>query len=290
MNLPQGESRLSLIKKGYGGGIAKRGRLVVGVDRLIEDPRNERKTFRNMEGLIASIKAVGLIEPITVTPAPHAADTYQIVTGHRRFRAAKSAGLAQVEVIVRDPDDALTRRQKSIVSNVQREDVGPVELAEALQALLDEDERTASQDDLARLIGKDKAWVSGMLRILSLPPQLQRKVGTSQLAISYDTMIRIARLDDTEQQERLIAALLDGATSRQIRQEIDKLKGREEAEQDHDTALPDPNMAAARAKPKRVFHTKQQVTVIVQSETQRLGDDRVVAALAEALRSARRGS
>src|ERR1044071_4677162 len=117
MNLPQGESRLSLIKKGLGAtaaGIEKRGRLVVGIDRLVEDPRNERKTFRKMEGLVASIKAVGLIEPITVTPLS-GGDKYQIVTGHRRFRAAKAAKLPQVEVIVRDPTDELARRQRSII-------------------------------------------------------------------------------------------------------------------------------------------------------------------------------
>src|SRR5690348_15106054 len=174
MNLPQGESRLSLIKKGYGGGIAKRGRLVVGVDRLVEDPRNERKTFRNMDGLVASIKAVGLIEPITVTP--EADDTYRIITGHRRYRAAKAAGLDQVEVLIRDPEDERSRRQKSVISNVQREDVGPIEMAEALQAMIDEDDRIKSQDDLAAVIGKDKAWVSGMLRILSLPTELQQRV------------------------------------------------------------------------------------------------------------------
>ena len=69
----------------------------------------------------------------------------------------------------------MTRRVKSIISNVQREDVGPVEMAEALQSLLDEDEKIKTQEDLARLIGKDKTWVSGMLRILTLPVELQTK-------------------------------------------------------------------------------------------------------------------
>src|SRR2546423_14059676 len=160
MQLPEGKSRLDLVREGLTeNGIRKRGRLLVSLSKLKEDPRNERKTFRNMDGLIASIKAVGLIEPITVTPIA-SGDKYQIVTGHRRYRAAKAAGLTQVEVIVRDPDNELTRRQKSIISNVQREDVGPVELAEALQSLIDEDERINSQDDLAELIGKDKTWVS----------------------------------------------------------------------------------------------------------------------------------
>lgn len=67
--LPDGKTRLDLVREGLAGnGVPKRGRLIVSLDKLKEDPHNERKTFRNMEGLIASVKAVGLIEPITVTP------------------------------------------------------------------------------------------------------------------------------------------------------------------------------------------------------------------------------
>src|SRR5947207_11815674 len=109
--LPEGKTRLDLVREGLAqdAGVKKRGRLIVSVSKLTEDPRNERKTFRNMEGLVASIKAVGLIEPITVTPLDN--DRYQIITGHRRFRAAKEARLEQVEVLIRDPEDELSRRQ-----------------------------------------------------------------------------------------------------------------------------------------------------------------------------------
>jgi len=181
--LPEGKTRLDLVREGLAqdANVKKRGRLIVNIQKLKEDPKNERKTFRNMEGLVASIKAVGLIEPITVTPEPD--DSYRIITGHRRYRAAKAAGVQQVEVLIREPEDELTRRQKSVISNVQREDVGPVELAEALQSLIDEHPSIESQVDLAKLIGKDKSWVSQMLRILDLPVHLRQKVETSQLSI-----------------------------------------------------------------------------------------------------------
>lgn len=135
--LPEGKTRLDLVKGGLGtSGLKKQGRMVVSIDRLMEDSLNERKVFRNLDGLIASIQAVGLIEPITVTADGVSVDggaggeKFRIITGHRRFRAAKAAGLSQVEVLIREPDDEITRRLKSIVSNVQREDVGPVEMAE----------------------------------------------------------------------------------------------------------------------------------------------------------------
>jgi len=271
--LPEGKTRLDMVREGLAqdAGLKKRGRLVVGIFKVKEDAKNERKTFRNMEGLIASIKEVGLIEPITVTA--EADETYRIITGHRRYRAAKAAGLEQVEVLIREPEDELVRRQKSVVSNVQREDVGPVELAEALQSLMDEHPKVKSQVDLARLIGKDKAWVSGMLRILSIPPKLQKKVGTSQLSVSYDSMIRIARLDQPKEQERLIEAILTGASVRDIREHIGAVKGKG-------------NGAPATPKPKRVYRTAHQAIVIVQATGKELANRQCIDALREALEQA----
>lgn len=279
MKLPEGKTRLDLVREGLTGGLKKTGRLVVSLDRLIEDPRNERRVYRNMDGLIASVKAVGLVEPLTVTAeAGESADTYRIVTGHRRYRAAKAAGLSMVEVLIREPEEELKRRQKSIISNVQREDVGPVELAEALQGILDEDPAMKSQDALAALIGKDKAWVSGMLRVLSLPADLRAKVGSTQQSIGYDAIIRIARLDDPRLQREMIEALLGGATQREIRTLIES----------HHSAKPssNPSSKSDAPKPKRAFKTEHQAIVVVQSTTSRLTPDRVVLALRAALKIA----
>ena len=232
MQLPEGKSRLDLVKEGVlsQSTLPKRGRFVVSIHKLLEDPKNERRTFRNMDGLIASVKAHGIIEPITVTAE---GESYRILTGHRRFRAAKAVGLAEIEVIAREPDDALTRRRKSIVSNVQREDIGAVELAEALQTLLDEDPNIKTQRQLAAAIGKGEDWVSAMLRILSLPAKLQEKLGTSQVSVSYDNVILIARTEDVEFQKELVDAVLKGESVREIRGRIAERKapvasGREE--------------------------------------------------------------
>lgn len=275
MKLPEGKSRLDLVREGVDTGVGKRGRLVVNIAKVVEDAKNERKTFRNMDGLIASIKAVGVIEPITVTPEE--GGVYRIITGHRRYRAAKDAGLDQIEVLIRDPEDERARRIKSVVSNVQREDIGPVEMAEALQSLLDENDDIKTQDDLARVIGKDKTWVSGMLRILTLPPKLLRRVGLTQLTVPYDAMIRIARLTNEEHQKQLIDALFKGATQAEIRKQIDELKGKRQT-------------LSTTPKPKQVYNTPHEVSVIVQSKTETLAQDRVVAALEHALEQARNES
>ena len=286
--LPEGRTRLDLIREGaVEGAFKKRGRLIVSIDRLIEDPLNERRTFRAMDSLVASIQSVGLVEPITVTPAGEGegAERYQIVTGHRRYRAAKAAGLIQVEVLIRDPDDEKTRRLKSIVSNVQREDVGPVEMAEALQSLLD-DQQFKSQRDLATAIGKTESWVSRILRILSLPARLKGKLASTQVSIGYDAIASIARLEAEVDQVELIDVVLAGGTQDEVRAAIRTKKGlpnRPKVSESGDAPL-------SITKPKRVYHTKYKVVVIAQAETADLTTDQVIGALQEALGKATTGS
>jgi ParB/RepB/Spo0J family partition protein len=270
MKLPIGKSRLDLVKEGLGMGVEKRGRLIVSVARILEDPRNERKTFRNMEGFIASIKAVGLVEPITVTPE---GESYRILTGHRRYRAAVAAGLDRIEVLIRDPEEESVRRRKSVVSNVQREDLGPVELAEALQALMEEDDEIKTQDDLARAIGKTKTWVSRILRILDLPADLQQKVALAQQLVPYDAVATIARLEDRQEQTVLIDALIEGTTQREIRERVNGLRGS--------------GRSSGNAKPKHVYETSHKAMVIIQSMNSTLEPERRVRALEEALSKAR---
>lgn len=227
--LPFTKSRLQQIKEGGvpPARIARKGSFTVSIHKIIEDPDNERKTFRQMDELTESIAKNGIIETPTVTAE---GDVYKIVTGHRRVRAAKTLGLEEIEVIIREPDDAVTRRLKSIISNVQRENIGPVELAEGLMTLLENG--VSSQRELASLIGKTEDWVSAILSILRLPAELQEKLGASQTAVSYDSAIKIARCQDLALQKELVEAVLAGETSRGIRQLIIRSKsaGAEERE------------------------------------------------------------
>ena len=132
-------------------------------------------------------------------------------------------------------------------------------------------------DDLAKTIGKDKTWVSGMLRILSLPVGLQEKVGSTQLSVSYDAMIRIARLENGSHQAELVERLIGGASQREIRDRIDQMKGKSKA----------PEIPGTTPKPKRVYRTSHHATVIVQGTHSRLGNDDAIGALTEALDIAR---
>ena len=262
-----------MVRDGVGLGTAgkRHGRFIVSIERIREDAHNERKTFRAMDGLIASIKANGIIEPLTVTQDPDG--NYRIITGHRRYRAARAAGLNEIEVIIRDPDQETLRRRKSVISNVQREDIGPVEMAEALQALLDEDESIANQQQLADAIGKNKRWISDMLGILRIQPDLQEKVRASGLSIAYDSMTKIARVSSPSLQQRLVEDVLHGATNRDIRVKINAAKG-------------ESSRTSRDYKPKRVFYTGHHASVIVQSRRKELTAQQARDALEEALAQA----
>ena len=111
-----------------------------------------------------------------------------------------------------------------------------------------------------------------MLRILDLPVFLRRKLESTQVSLPYDAVAKIARLPDPRLQKRLVEVLLNGATQREIRDQIQTLTGRPRSSQ---------------GKPKRVFSTTHQATVIVQSKTDDLSPTRACAALEEALDKAR---
>ena len=274
-------SRTALVRKLHEEGnhseIRPTGRKVVSITKLIEDPKNERKTFRNLDGLVDSIKAHGLIEPITVFELEP--DVYQIITGHRRYRASKLAGLKQVEIIIRAKEEATNIRQKSIISNIQREDVNPIELAEGIRLVLDEENDIKTQGDLGKRLGKSKSWISSMLRILSLSEEAKEKVSTSKLSVSYDAIADIARLEDKKLQDELVDNILTGVPVKAIREKIHASKGGKQKKK-----------TANATKPKQAYHTKQKATVIVQSETGSLSKKRVVEALSEALEIAKKAT
>ena len=281
---PQPQSRMALIREQAAKGelgktvIPLTGRKVLSIDKLVEDPENERKTFDDMDDLVASVKAHGIVEALTVTDLGDG--HYQIMTGHRRFRAAKIAGLEQIEVLIREPEEKWQRRKKSLISNVQRADIRPLELATSLALLLENDTTIKTKRDLAAQVGKSEVWVSKILRILDLPEALREKLSTSKVFISADAASEAARQDDAKLQEALIEGLVSGATVREIREQINVHKGKAPAKPKSEEPAPAP-------KPKWVFHTEHGADIIVQSKKLRLSLDERIAALQEALKQAK---
>lgn len=243
------------------------------MDRLVPDPENERKTFSNMSGLMASIEHVGIVEPPVVKPLPDG--RYQLLTGHRRWAAAQHLGYDSLDVVLRDPDDddRSERRLKSLISNLQREAVPPLELAETLQSLLDDPNGINSRQQLARSLGKSPSWVSDLLGLLRFTPDLQEKIRSTKTPPSMDALSKIARVDDYQTQAALLDRALEGIPSTAIRREI---------QQSVSPQAPGPSTSARKSK--QHFRTQVDAAVIIQSQDETaLTPERQRAALRDAL-------
>ena len=134
------------------------------------EPRRDqpRKTFEreSLEQLAESIQKYGVLQPIIVRPNQIIDDTYEIIAGERRWRAAKLAGLDEIPAVILDGDD-LKIAQVSIIENIQREDLNAVEEALAYQALIDRFGLT--QDQVSKQVGKSRSAIANLLRLLDLP-------------------------------------------------------------------------------------------------------------------------
>jgi len=130
--------------------------------------------------LADSIKVQGVIQPIVVRELK--GRTYEIIAGERRWRASKLAGLSEIPAVVRKADDR-TMIAMALIENIQREDLNPLEEAQALQRLIDEFDLTHAQ--AAETVGRSRAAVSNLLRLLELPPAIRTLVETRQLEMGH---------------------------------------------------------------------------------------------------------
>ncbi|MBI4683250.1 MAG: ParB/RepB/Spo0J family partition protein [Nitrospirae bacterium] len=141
-----------------------------------------RRIFKDsaLNDLVASIKENGVIQPIIVRTSSD--NTYELIAGERRLRAAGIAGLKVIPAIVKEaaPVEAL---ELALIENIQREDLNPLETAEAFQRLINEFSLT--HDDLSKKVGKDRATVSNYLRILKLPADIKKLIAEGSISIGH---------------------------------------------------------------------------------------------------------
>lgn len=167
------ESEVAPLKPG--GGVVQ-----VSLSRVQPGAHQPRKRFEedSLRGLAESIRAGGVIQPLLLRELP--GDRYEIIAGERRWRASKMADLETIPAIVMGVDDR-EAVEMSVIENLQREDLNPIEEAEAYAQLIDEFD--LSQDEVATRVGKDRSTISNQLRILRLPKSIQADV--TEGALSY---------------------------------------------------------------------------------------------------------
>jgi ParB family chromosome partitioning protein len=160
------------------------GALEVDVDRLAPNAFQPRGQIEDagLEELTRSIQSNGLIQPIIVRKI---GDRFQIIAGERRWRAARKAGLVRVPVIVRDvvPGEEQSLLEMALIENIQRENLNPIDEAQAYRRLSDEFRLT--QEDIAARVGKDRASIANVLRLLKLPDEVKAEVASGTLSMGH---------------------------------------------------------------------------------------------------------
>jgi ParB family chromosome partitioning protein len=187
------------------------GLLEVPVGAIKPNPRQPRSTFDDepLEALATSIREVGILQPIVVRRADGG---FEVIAGERRLRAAKLVGLATIPAVVRESDDADALRE-ALIENIHREDLNPVELAEAFRELLDD--LGLKQETLADRLGVSRSHIANTIRLLALPPEVQSLLAERKIQAGHGRAL--LSLGDADAQKNLaLRAAAEELTVREI--------------------------------------------------------------------------
>lgn len=182
----------------------------IDISSIFANPNQPRKVFDQaaLQELADSIAKHGVIMPIIVNKS---GDRYMIIAGERRFRASKLAGLATVPVIIKNYNERQIK-EISLIENLQREDLNPIEAATAMRSLMDDYGLT--QEDLADRIGKSRPAIANTLRLLSLSPEVIKLVANGNLSAGHArALISVPQIDQIKLAEN---AVKDGASVRDV--------------------------------------------------------------------------
>jgi ParB family chromosome partitioning protein len=185
------------------------------IDSIVPNPRQPRAVFDEdaLAELVFSIREIGLLQPVVVRPA---AGGYELVAGERRLRASREAGLTAIPAIIRQTDDEAMLRD-ALLENLHRANLNPLEEAAAYQQLLSD--FGCTQDELARRIGRSRPQVTNTLRLLRLPPDVQRRVAAGVLSAGHARAL--LSLDDSEAMEVLATRIVaEGLSVRSVEELI----------------------------------------------------------------------
>jgi ParB family chromosome partitioning protein len=184
----------------------------IDIEKISANPNQPRKDFKvgSLKELADSIKQNGLLQPLVVR-----ADngSYRIVAGERRFRAAKMIGMERVPAIILENISSRDQLQLALIENLQREDLNVIELANGYSTLLEEYDLT--QDELAKILSKDRSTITNTLRLLNLPSQVQMLIREGKVTAGHARAI-LALEDESKQIEAASRIVNDNLSVRTL--------------------------------------------------------------------------
>jgi ParB family chromosome partitioning protein len=211
------------------------GLLEIPVGAIGPNPRQPRTTFEDesLEALAVSIREVGVLQPIVVRRG----DTgFELIAGERRLRAAKAAGLATIPAVVRESDDTESLRE-ALIENIHREDLNPIELAEAFRELLEELE--LKQETLAERLGVSRSNVANTIRLLGLPTEVQQLLAQRKIQAGHGRAL-LALGDGDAQRSLALRAAAEQLSVREVEELVRRFVDRPAPEAKASVAPPRP--------------------------------------------------
>ena len=219
-----------------------RGQRRLPTGALRPNARNPRRVFSDTEldELVASLRERGIIQPIVARSMRGANDSYEIIAGERRWRAAQRAGLHEVPVVIIEATDA-EELQIAIIENVQRADLNPLEEADGYRALMDEFHN--NQEDIARIIGKSRSHVANTLRLLKLPETVKAHIHSGKLSAGHARML-IGQPNAEQLAEEIVSRGLNVRQVEALARETGQKHGKGNGRQSHARAKKNADVVA----------------------------------------------
>jgi len=225
------------------------------IESLKPHSNQPRKSFDNekLEELAASIREKGVIQPLVVR---REGETYQIIAGERRWRASQKAGLREVPVVIQDVSEDWAL-EMALIENIQREDLNPIEEAQAYKNLMDGFDLT--QDEVARRVGKERPTVANSLRLLRLPEPVQQDVIAGRFSMGHArAMLALESEAEILQLRKQVSG--NNVSVRELEALIRKLKSGEAMVKKKKPARPvDPELQHLAAEMKKVLGTNVKI-------------------------------
>ncbi len=174
------------------------GLMQVAIDQIAPNPYQPRKTFNeaSIEELARSVREHGIVQPLVVT---RSGDKFKLIAGERRFRAAQKAGLTTVPVVVKEMMGAGDALEIALIENIQREDLNPIEEAQAYHQL--HEEFGLTQEEISKRVGKERSTVANFLRLLKLPDGVKKLLAAGQLSMGHARAL--LAVESAKKQEQL---------------------------------------------------------------------------------------
>ena len=220
----------------------------IEVDQIKANPFQPRMKFddQTIEGLARSIRESGIVQPVIVVPEE---DHYKIIVGERRWRAAQKAGLKKIPVLIRNvPKEK--QLEISLIENIHREELNPLEIAQAYQRLIEEQKYT--QQELAEKVGMDRTSVTNYLRLLKLPREIQDNLIEEKISMGHARAL--LALEDQAGQMFACRQVIDRNLSvRNTEKLVNRLKERAPRAQ---RRLEDPDLHALQEEMLKILGTK----------------------------------